>query len=709
MRLLVGVFLSCLLNGSISVSLVAQQFECDGRFLISSYISENANGDEESYLHRVDVGEDQVAFVDPIVYVGIKLNGVGYNQKDNLVYAVNQTSVILEDGRKMYPILRLFADGTYERLPLGEGDINTIRWDYGAGDCSPEGYFVVHDQEDQQLHYLDVSGDEVTLHRSVPLRWAPEVGLADFHVTMLDFVFDINQDGSIYSHQRNYEQVEEESATTRGALLKINGDLNSPEVGMVSVVGRPDPAVIVHTGGMFFDATGKLYTYGLNKWPIDATEPRVLVTLDQATGAATLAGEAFQTRTTDGCSCPFTVGFAMQAALPAGTCQSTVEYTVVVKNNSVTAVTDMVFTDTLPAGMTVAELVFPAGGAIEPEPGTGVGYQVVTLPGANLSPGESRSFTIRADVRGLSGTLENQAYLTNLPASLGGELISDDTVTAAPYDPAVVTIGQEIPPLTITLDTLLCASQSLMLSAQVDPAWSYHWTGPEEFYSEEANPTVALPKGEDSIYYYLHQQRDGCTLVDSVLVRALAAPEVAIATDTTIAAGTMVLLAPAQVENADYTYAWTPTTGLSCTDCASPQATPTETTEYELRVSNSLDCVWLGKVRVEVVAATPSEPEPQPTADVLVPNAFTPNDDGLNDIFVPVANDRVHFQQFEVYNRWGELLFRTADFQPNDTGQGWDGTYRGSMAATGTYTYRLVAVIEEKGRREYRGQVQLIR
>ena len=706
MRLSLGTFFGSVLCIATIGSLCAQQkFACDGRFLISSYISDNAEGNEESYLHRVDVDGDQMLFVDPIIYSGVKLNGVGYNQRDNLVYAINQTSVIREDGRRLYQILRLYADGTYERLPLGEGEVNTIRWDYGAGDCSPDGYFVVHDREGQQLHYLDVSGDQVTLHQSVPLRWVPEAGVAEFYVDLKDLVFDTNRDGSIYSHQRGYEKEEEdESAITRGAFLKINGDLNSPELGLVSVVGRPDPEVLVQAGGMFFDANGRLYTYGLDKWPINATEPRSLVAFDKTTGAAALVSEAFEIRTTDGCSCPATLGLAMQAASEADACQSTIDYSVIIRNNSVAPATDVVFTDTLPVGMRVAKLVFEGGEDYEPEDETGVGYTVLTIPAIELLPGEELSFTIRADARGQSGTVTHQAYLTNLPAALGSTIASDDTTTAQPYDPSVVTITQEIPNLALVKDTLMCPEQGIVLSAGVDPAWSYHWTGPDAFYSEEANPVITVSEGEDSLYYYLHQQRGDCTLLDSVLVRTLPPPEVAIAADTAITAGATVSLAPD--ETADYTYAWTPATGLSCTDCANPQAAPTETTEYELIVSSSLGCSRRERVRVEVLAAEPYSP---PAPDVQLPNAFTPNNDGLNDIFMPVGSTRVRFQRFEVYNRWGELLFRTTDFEPNDTSQGWDGTYRGSMAATGTYTYRLVAVIEEKGRREYQGQVQLLR
>jgi gliding motility-associated-like protein len=161
-------------------------------------------------------------------------------------------------------------------------------------------------------------------------------------------------------------------------------------------------------------------------------------------------------------------------------------------------------------------------------------------------------------------------------------------------------------------------------------------------------------------------------------------------------------LAPNLIELAEYTYAWSPADGLSCTNCANPQASPSVATDYELVIGNSLGCAVQASVRVDVVEAPPS-------SGLSIPNAFTPNNDGLNDVFIPVGSDQVHFQRFEVYNRWGELLFSARDFRPDDAHRGWDGTYRGRAVTTGTYTYRLVAVIQDKGRREYQGQVQLLR
>jgi gliding motility-associated-like protein len=66
-----------------------------------------------------------------------------------------------------------------------------------------------------------------------------------------------------------------------------------------------------------------------------------------------------------------------------------------------------------------------------------------------------------------------------------------------------------------------------------------------------------------------------------------------------------------------------------------------------------------------------------------LPNAFTPNGDGLNDVFRPIGNDIVDFQMM-IYNRWGQLVFETKDWN-----KGWDGSYKGRACEPGTYAYKL--------------------
>jgi gliding motility-associated-like protein len=91
------------------------------------------------------------------------------------------------------------------------------------------------------------------------------------------------------------------------------------------------------------------------------------------------------------------------------------------------------------------------------------------------------------------------------------------------------------------------------------------------------------------------------------------------------------------------------------------------------------------------------------TGEVVVPTAFTPNDDGNNDYLFPYGTMNVSKLEFEVFNRWGQKVFAT-----NDKTKGWDGKFSGADAPMGVYAYRLKATVEGKPV-ERSGNVTLIR
>ena len=682
-------------------SSLGQGFVCDGRFFISLYAQDPEVG-TSTEVYKINFSDGQVDFTEKVLYPGLRVNGLGFNARDSYIYGINQ---VYDEA---YAIVRLFSDGTYQKLALGDGEINNIFWHYASADFSPDGYLVVHDRIDQKLHYLDVSGDKVILHQSVDLKWAAEVGLDAFQLSMDDIVFDPSDPGTIYTYQRNYGLDPGEAEQTRGTMLKIDGDLASPQLGNVSIVGGGGPpADAAHIGALFFSTNGGLYGYSTNT-PLYPDPPGIqnkrLVAIDKETSELTLIGEGPVASSNDGCSCPFAVGMQLSASSSAA-CQSKVNYQVTITNESATSLTNVVFTDTLPDGMRIASLTLPEGISYDVAEGAGVGTSVLTLENFSLPPGTNVSLVIEADARGLLGTFQHQAWLINLPAALGETVVSDDPATDQPYDPTAVTITQATPRATMMSDTLVCKGQPLNLVAEGDPAWSFYWSGPDEFYSEEATPSVDLSAGQDSVYYYFHQQLGGCAVVDSVLVQVTALPEPAVVSDTTITLDTSVPLAPASVQNSESTYQWLPSEGLSCSDCANPIASPVATTNYEVTVSNAQGCTQVAQVLVTV-----EEPIIEPTlprGGVHLPNAFSPNGDGRNDIFAPVANQQVVFHLLEVYNRWGEQVFRSENFSSADRANGWDGTYRGQRVAAGTYTFRLVAT-EEDQTIEYRGKLHLL-
>ena len=146
------------------------------------------------------------------------------------------------------------------------------------------------------------------------------------------------------------------------------------------------------------------------------------------------------------------------------------------------------------------------------------------------------------------------------------------------------------------------------------------------------------------------------------------------------------------------TYAWTPATGLSDATIADPIADPASTTIYTLTVTSADGCEATGVITVKVHTG------------LAVPNAFTPNGDGKNDVFYvmggPVGSV---IRDFSIFDRWGQRIFQVNDVPPGDVRYGWDGRCGGASAVPGTYVYIVQIVFANGEKQELRGTVMLIR
>src|SRR5690606_31314926 len=123
---------------------------------------------------------------------------------------------------------------------------------------------------------------------------------------------------------------------------------------------------------------------------------------------------------------------------------------------------------------------------------------------------------------------------------------------------------------------------------------------------------------------------------------------------------------------------WTPSTGLNCTDCEAPTASPTETTVYYVTVIDENGCMATDSVIVVVNF---------PCGELFVPTIFSPNGDGLNDLEC-VMGSCVTSIDFTIFDRWGEVVFAT-----KDKNECWDGMFRDKPAQTGVYVYKLKATL----------------
>ncbi|MBW8685775.1 lectin-like domain-containing protein [Chitinophaga rhizophila] len=143
--------------------------------------------------------------------------------------------------------------------------------------------------------------------------------------------------------------------------------------------------------------------------------------------------------------------------------------------------------------------------------------------------------------------------------------------------------------------------------------------------------------------------------------------------DTLIARGQPLQLNAVTTGN-NLQFSWTPDIGLTDPYAPAPVAMLTRDQTYHLTVTSPQGCIALDTVNVKVYAGP----------DFYVPSAFSPNNDGLNDVFRAISPGVSQLDFFCVWNRWGQELFRTQSLSGT-----WDGTYKGQPMPAGSYVWMI--------------------
>ncbi len=231
-----------------------------------------------------------------------------------------------------------------------------------------------------------------------------------------------------------------------------------------------------------------------------------------------------------------------------------------------------------------------------------------------------------------------------------------------------------------------------------DPSsfYSYTWKNADHETIAHSDEVKNLPEG---LYYVEVTDAYGCTVSEEVYIEAEAPILVEILEPTIIELGEEYRL-QVVTNYPNATFTWEADESLSCTDCMTPTVLPTQTTTYFLTVTTAEGCSVKAHVTIQV----------EKPRHVFVPNAFTPNNDGNNDTFTIYGGDDVaKIKNFQVFDRWGAVVFSNADFQANDETQGWNGKISDKKNTGNVFIY--FAEIEFiDGRVEiYKGDVTAIR
>jgi len=183
------------------------------------------------------------------------------------------------------------------------------------------------------------------------------------------------------------------------------------------------------------------------------------------------------------------------------------------------------------------------------------------------------------------------------------------------------------------------------------------------------------------------------TLVKTNFVTVFDYPILNTSNDTTINIGESATV----FANGGLSYYWSPNVNgntIACPTCSSTVVQPTVTTNYIVVASNSMYCKVQDTITVIVDVNC---------GDFFIPNVFSPNNDGLNDV-INVHGRCIMTFNLQIFNRWGEKVFETSSLS-----ESWDGTFRGQKLDTGVFVYKADGVSIDGQSFNLKGNITLLR
>lgn len=269
---------------------------------------------------------------------------------------------------------------------------------------------------------------------------------------------------------------------------------------------------------------------------------------------------------------------------------------------------------------------------------------------------------------GNTSTDVDPQHVYTSPGTYTITMIATDSSTCNISDTAIYTVTIFEPlQITVSPGDTLCTGTTTPLF--VNGGETYQWFPPSSFNDPTSATPIATLNGTTT-YMVIATDTNGCTDTGYV--------DIAIFPPAIIDAGNDQIydIGPGQPLNGNVpsgsNFYWTPPDGLSCTDCLNPIAEPTQNTTYYLYYTDEYGCTYVDSVLVQV------------TSSLYVPNAFSPNGDGKNEVFKPISVNLSSYELF-IFDRWGQLIMRTSN-----TEDYWDGKFKGVKCPIDVYVWKII-------------------
>ncbi len=330
---------------------------------------------------------------------------------------------------------------------------------------------------------------------------------------------------------------------------------------------------------------------------------------------------------------------------------------------------------------------------------------ITASPDATICKGQSRQLNVTGTTSYSWSPIDGSLSCTTCANPIAKPLTTTqyvvtgtNTFGCTAIDTVVITVAQPID-ITVSPNDTICIGQSSQLS--VSGATTYTWSPSTTLSNATGQFTVATPI-LTTRYRVIGFDSYNCFQDTAFVTVAVGQyPTVNLGADKILATGTPLPLVTTTTNGPITRWTWGPSAAtLSCTDCPTPIATIKREICYTVEAANLYKCAARDTMCVKVFCEN---------SQVFIPNAFTPDGDGINDVLMVRAQGIRSVKNFRIFNRWGQLVFEKNNFNPNDVSAGWDGRINGKLASPDVYVYMCEVVCENDISYTYKGNVSIVK
>ena len=657
-----NIILLIILLYSVNVMFSQEPFVCDGNFYL---VLRNGVG-SQSKLFQIESNENlsEITFAElGPDSAGVYLNSIGYRTTDNFIYGIDPDNIdlyLVDSNGKSF-----FLDKIEELDSLKS---------YIAGDLSINGeYLVLVEGErengvttDVALIFIDLTDPEFTATRLV---------LADINGQPLG-----TRVADVAIHPFNKLLYGFDQISRRMVTYDLETGLSSLE-GFMTNENQPRTV-----GAIFFNEFGQLLGYGGES---GSTFQNILYEIDINTGLVEILKVGPEARGNDGCRCINIVGF-QKTVLPTQTMPcSEVNYIFEISNSTGGTLENVSLSDTLNKDLQFLSIDYNPflGEFFFDSIGNVISFNNLTLP-----PGiDSIILTVYLKSTAAPGVIYNQAEMTNFSGTEESIFLSDYPSTIERGDPTPLVILDPLEAVETLYDTIICTGESLTLVSQF-PNAEYVW----EDFTNEITDRITIEVGGT----YFLTTTVGCQIITEIFEVSEESIFFSLGEDQFIELGEPVQLLPIVQSSRPFDiFQWMGLNPNLCLDCPSQSFIPLENQLISLSITNEAGCMDTDSVSIFI----------NRDRSVFVPNAFSPNGDGINDLVFASTKIPREIGYFRIFNRWGAVVFEHKNGLTNDPSFGWDGIFKGEAVNTGVFIYDLLLVYPDGFEQQISGDITVIK